>query len=276
MFFLGNRTEAGSFEQFASVYDTIRPDYPPEVLRALLQEFGCGPKTKVLEVGAGTGLATRHILETGAVCHAIEPGENLLSIAQQKLQEFPSLVLRHQSFEDLVPGGDYDLVVAATAFHWLSPSERFAKVDALLKKQGALLLLWNTFFTSQGRAAQAVVEYYHSVFPEGEASNPNEKALTKLLGREQEIRDSKLFFAESTRRAVTTYEYTSSQYCALLNTFPNIANLHGDKRHAFLTDVASIVDQYEGSIEVPVLTSGFLCRRVADFVDLMGYDKKRN
>ena len=267
--------DGSSFEPFAAVYDAIRPDYPPEVLTALLQEFGCGSATKVLEIGAGTGLATRHILETGAVCHAIEPGENLLAIARQKLQKFPSLTLQQESFEDLEPAGDFDLVVAATAFHWLNPRDRFAKVDAHLKKQGGLLLVWNTFCTSQGRAAQAVVKFHNAFFPDRETSNPNEKALNKLLGREQEIRDSHLFFAESTRRALTLYEYTAPQYCALLQTFPEISTLAEDQRAGFLSEVAAIIDHNGGRIDIPVLTSGFLCRRITDFVDSLSYAKGR-
>ena len=43
-------------------YRAGRPDYPGAIYETLVQRCGLGPTARVLEIGPGTGLVTRHLL----------------------------------------------------------------------------------------------------------------------------------------------------------------------------------------------------------------------
>jgi len=61
-----------SFDPAAEIYDEIRPSYPAAVFDYLFDLLP--PRPNILEVGPGTGQATRDLLRRGAVVHAIEIG----------------------------------------------------------------------------------------------------------------------------------------------------------------------------------------------------------
>src|SRR5438132_12961717 len=61
-----------SFDAAAAIYDEIRPRYPAAMFDDLFRLLLPGPV--VLEVGPGTGQATRDLLDRGAVVHAVEIG----------------------------------------------------------------------------------------------------------------------------------------------------------------------------------------------------------
>ncbi|MDH6117322.1 hypothetical protein ABH930_001693 [Kitasatospora sp. GAS204A] len=69
-----------SFNAAASTYQRGRPPYPAAVFDLLAGRCGLRPGTRVLEIGAGTGLATGPLLAAGAHVVAVEPGENLAAI----------------------------------------------------------------------------------------------------------------------------------------------------------------------------------------------------
>lgn len=129
-------------------YDTVRPPYP-EVLFSVLREQGAlfsGATT--LEIGAGNGLATRRLLALGATpMTVLEPDRRFAPL----LQALPKpaqcdYTIIHSAFEEVQFGDErFDLVVCATAFHWLEPTTRVEKLRQVLKPGGYVALFWNTF-----------------------------------------------------------------------------------------------------------------------------------
>ncbi len=67
-----------TFERAATAYRLGRPGYPVELYALLASRCGLGPGCAVLEVGAGTGQATRPLLDSGAQVTTVEPGAELL------------------------------------------------------------------------------------------------------------------------------------------------------------------------------------------------------
>lgn len=270
MYFLGKRIEASAFNEFANTYAQVRPSYPSVIFSEVINACNINENSKVLEIGAGTGIATSELAKTGCDCIAIEPGEHLLEIAKERLSSFPNVKLELNSFEDYQTNSQFDVILAATAFHWLTPEERFKRTSDLLRSGGALVLIWNTFCFSNTEAASAVIELYNNWFPSQHDDQPNMKALRKLMGRELEIQQSSFFYIESTLRAVTQYTYSAQDYAHLLKTFPNIARMDEDERTKFLSEITSLLDKMGGKLIVPVLTSSFICRRLQDFSEIIG------
>jgi SAM-dependent methyltransferase len=107
-----------SFDVAADIYDEIRPTYPAALFDDLFDLLP--PRPNILEVGPGTGQATRDLLRHGALVHAIEIGPGMAARLRANL---PSDELRVTigDFERVhVPERSMDAVFSATAYHWVT------------------------------------------------------------------------------------------------------------------------------------------------------------
>lgn len=125
-----------SFGSAAAAYEQFRPGYPDELVDAVLAYAG-RPIRTALEIGAGTGKATRAFAARGIAVTATEPDPAMLIELRKHV---PATVVPVQAaFEDVPPGTlgrRYDLVFAAASLHWTAPEQRWARVAALLTQHG--------------------------------------------------------------------------------------------------------------------------------------------
>lgn len=126
-------------------YAAGRLDYPGEVFAILGERGGLAPGACILEIGPGTGQATRELLDAGAArVVAVEPDPELS--AHLRGWGEARLDVATMAFGPAVPGDDgFDLIVAATAFHWLEAGPALGDVRRLLKPGGHFAMWWNVF-----------------------------------------------------------------------------------------------------------------------------------
>lgn len=136
-----HRAAATGFAEGADVYAASRPTYPSEALDWLRDRMGIGPDGSVVEVGAGTGLFTRLLLETGAKILATDPvAEMLVHLAAT----VPGVATAIATAEALpIAAGSVDAVICATAFHWFATPQALAEFRRVLRPGGRLGLIWN-------------------------------------------------------------------------------------------------------------------------------------
>src|SRR3954453_6572945 len=116
---MAGRALRASFDAAAGSYDRARPDYPARLFDDLTAVAGIAPPDRLLELGCGTGKATRPLLERGFRVVGGELGPRLPAEALTKLADLP-FELHVASFETWEhEPGDFALVYAATAWHWL-------------------------------------------------------------------------------------------------------------------------------------------------------------
>ncbi len=128
-----------TFDQAAELYDRTRPGYPAALFDDLAELTSIGPGSRVLEIGPGTGQATLPLAERGCQVVAVELGADLAAVARRNLAGFPRVEVVTAAFEDWpLPAEPFDLVLAATAFHWIDPSVRVGKVADALRPGGSL------------------------------------------------------------------------------------------------------------------------------------------
>jgi SAM-dependent methyltransferase len=131
------------FERMAADYADARPPYPAGLYELLEIEGVIGPGMRVLEVGAGSGLATGDLVRFGCEVTAIEPGAGLARLLQRGVPEAEVLVAR---LEDVAPpAGELDSVVAATAMHWVDLPVALPKLHPALRPDG-WLAVWRHRF----------------------------------------------------------------------------------------------------------------------------------
>jgi trans-aconitate methyltransferase len=121
-----------SFNEVPDVYDEIRPRYPAALFDVLFEMLPSEPT--IVEVGPGTGQATKDLLARGASVHAVEIGP---AMAEKLRRNLPSTRLRVSvdDFEqaELLPSSA-DALFSANAYHWIAPHDR----HALVNRTGAL------------------------------------------------------------------------------------------------------------------------------------------
>lgn len=122
-----------SFGSVASAYERFRPGYPGELVDEVLAYAG-RPVRTALEIGAGTGKATRVFADRGIAVTATDPDEAMLTELRNHVPETVTTV--QAAFEDLPLTPVYDLVFAAASLHWTDPDHRWSRVAAMLKRDG--------------------------------------------------------------------------------------------------------------------------------------------
>jgi trans-aconitate methyltransferase len=131
------------FERMAAAYAGARPPYPRGLYDLLEDQQVIGPGKRVLEIGAGSGLATRELVRSGSDVVAIEPGPQLARLLED---DVPEASVRCARLEDVeLTDSSFDSVVAATSMHWVDLSVALPKLHAALRP-GGWLAVWRHRF----------------------------------------------------------------------------------------------------------------------------------
>ena len=103
------------FSAAADLYHRYRPSYPEALLGWIERTTGLPPPARVADVGCGTGISSRPLAERGYAVTGVDPNEAMLAHARAA----GGADYRLGSATDTgLPGGSFDLVTVAQAFHW--------------------------------------------------------------------------------------------------------------------------------------------------------------
>jgi SAM-dependent methyltransferase len=156
---------ADGFGRAVDAYERGRPAYPLEALAWLVAALRIGPKTTVVDVGAGTGKFTAQLIPTGATIVAVEPIDAMRATLTANL---PTVVALPGTAEALpLETASADAIVAAQAFHWFNIPAAAAEFHRVLRPGGRLGVIWNERDTSVDWAKEldAIVEPYRGDGP---------------------------------------------------------------------------------------------------------------
>ncbi|WP_412542503.1 class I SAM-dependent methyltransferase [Longispora sp. K20-0274] len=252
--------EAGSFDAAADNYRLGRPDYPDRVYE-LLRAHGLGPDSRILEVGAGTGQATRVLLAHGATVTAVEPGHSLTALLRADLAG-PRLRVIEDAFEHAdVTDGAFDLAVCATAFHWLDRAVAVPKFARALRPGGTLAVWW-TVYGDPGRptAFRAALDaLYEQHLPGARVPTEGTPRALRIDERVAELTATGEFGDVAVEVIRWEHRLTAVGARRLFGTFPNIRGMAEGARAEFLDAIAGLVD---GEVSDPYSTVVYLARRV--------------
>jgi SAM-dependent methyltransferase len=128
------------FGTVADLYDDVRPDYPDELYDAIEATVGPFDGRHVVDLAAGTGLQTRALARRGARVVAVEPDLEMLRRLRSTAPDITAIAGRGEK----IPLRDnaFDLVVCATAWHWLRTDESLGEIRRVLRPGGHFVLWW--------------------------------------------------------------------------------------------------------------------------------------
>jgi SAM-dependent methyltransferase len=210
-----------TFSQAAESYQRSRPEYPGELFGALVATAGLKPGDRLLEVGCATGKATLPMVRRGFRVTCIELSPELAAAARGNLAGLDAEVIEG-SFEDWRPrpGERFDLVFAATAWHWVDPAMRYEAAWRALRPGGHLAFWAAVHVVPDGgdqffREIQEVYDEIGEGVPGGyDFPRPGE-----LTVHTAEIEASGLFEVTLARHFDWERIYDADGYIALLDTF---------------------------------------------------------
>lgn len=141
-----------SKERFSNRVDTYvkyRPSYPKEAIDYLYDVAGLSAESEVADIGAGTGIFSRLLLERGIRrVTAVEPNQEMREAAEQALGRDPRFRAWPGAAEATgLPDGSIDFIVCAQAFHWFDRSAAQTEFRRILKLGGKAALIWNARLT---------------------------------------------------------------------------------------------------------------------------------
>lgn len=236
------------FDGDARLYDRARPDYPAALFADLVELTGLGLGSRVIEIGTGTGQATRNLAGTGASVIAVELGARLASVLRENVRGTAVQVV-HSAFEDWSPPYRVDLVTSFTAWHWVEKTTRADRVHAALAPGGRLATV--TTAHVRGGTVEFFAQAQDCYLQWDPATDHDEVLLSpaQLPETIDEIDTDPRFAPAVRRRYVRDITYTADDYVAVLQTYSGHRALSTERRTGLLSCLRSLIeDQYGGGI----------------------------
>ena len=233
-----------TFNISAKWYDRSRPGYPSALVDDVLNLSSIPASGRILEIGCGTGKATEMFALRGYLIVCLEIGSNLAAVAIKKFQDLNHVQIVVSSFEDWDPNGQcFDLIIAATSFHWVKPSIAYNKSASILRPNGSLAVFTNTHIRQDEGFFLRVQDDYRAFAPSliGLPRRTN-GCSGKPAGLE-------LFELPVERRYQWEAEYTAKEYVDLLGTYSDHISLPEAERRDLLASIAELIDrEYDGKV----------------------------
>jgi SAM-dependent methyltransferase len=235
-----------SFDSAAAEYERHRPEYPEEALRWPVEQLGLGPRSRVLDVGAGTGKLTRGLVALGLEVVAVEPGAPMLHQLTLAVPEAEALEAPAESIP--LPDESVDAAFAGQAYHWFDRERAVPELNRVLRTGGGLALLWNWW----------------------DERDPLQRELGPVVGfgghrpfAEEEL-PAAPWFREVARTVVDSAEDSSPEaVVAHLSTTSMFLTMDADERERRLAEVHAVASRYGARFKVPRQTYVFAFERLS-------------
>lgn len=259
------------FGRGARGYDQGRLGYPPELYALLRDRCGLGSASRVLEAGAGTGIASAELLRAGAgTLTAVEVDPKMAAVLREKLR-----ATRSRSrvvvgpFEDVALGPqDYDLVVAASCVHWMDRRRMLEQVLRTLTPGGWFACWGNSHGDASRpnaweRASDPVFRRWGGP---RHAPPPNRRAGSgrrphDLADIERALRRSGAFDRVTYRVFRRSVRLPTGRLMALYRTFSDVRSLPPGRRRSLLAELEKLAqERFGGEVSLRVRSPALLAR----------------
>src|SRR3954468_1384238 len=251
-----------TFDQDAEAYDRSRPVAPDDVFDEALRLASLAPGSMVVEIGPGTGQATRQLAARGLQVVAVELGPQLAERARRNLAAFPHVDIVTASFETWDPGrARFDAVFACNSFHWIDPVIRFAKAAAVLRAGGHLVVLATPWVVPEtaDRFWWDVQDDWAAVRSHFYPSRRHPHLIRDDLA--SAVRASGVFDEPTTTRRTFEVTFTAEGYATNLSTQSGIKELPEHARAELIAHIRQRVEDQGGRVTAHLLAMLTVARR---------------
>ena len=133
------------FDGMGKIYAKYRPTYPQAFIDNLCSNAGIGKDSVIADIGSGTGILTKQLLELGGRVLAVEPNYDMRAVAETVLSDYENFYSINGTAESTtLESRSVDLITAAQAFHWFDRECFKTECKRILKPNGKVVLVWNS------------------------------------------------------------------------------------------------------------------------------------
>ena len=234
-----------SFDGAAEIYHGIRPSYPPPMFDELFRLLPGHPA--ILEVGPGTGQATRDLLSRGATVRAIEIGPAMAARLREVLPT-PALTVTIGDFEEVdVEEHGFDAVFSATAYHWISPKAQVDRPASLLRPGGVVAIVdLNQVSSPEDKGFFAAAQPIYERYGEGHTGPqaPERHAVDPPMRRA--LRGDPRFSNVEVHAYDWNQTYSAADYRKLMLSYSSTQMMTPSARQGLLDDIEDFIQQQFG------------------------------
>lgn len=235
------------FNQYAEDYFNFRPYLPAFVGDALVKNLNS--PARVLEIGCGTGQATKSLANHSLSLTAIDIGCELIKYAKKHNYENLQTDFQHISFEDFESKNfKYDLIFSSMAFHWLDYKVAYKKTASLLKEDSCLALI--NIKRKYPENLRSALDPVYKSFPQMNSNRPSERISKSDISLERET----YFNHRNTEEFIFDIHYTSDMYVGLMKTMSPQRSLSKQDQDSYYHKIKEAFDKI-GPCDIPNLVS---------------------
>lgn len=230
-----------TFGSAAEAYERFRPGYADDLVDLLCAPAE-GPVARAIEVGAGTGKATRVVAAAGIEVTAVEPDPRMLAVLETACDGLPVRPALG-AFEDVDPEavGSFDLLYAAAAWHWTRPTDRYDRAAALLRPGGAIALFGGQVALADEQLERAEDEVIRRRAPSGVHVPPPTPGAEGLDWPGDELLADGRFVEVRQDVVPRPLTLTRADYLGYLSTVSALRMLTESERAATLAELAALL-----------------------------------
>jgi len=237
-----------TFNTVAEQYDRMRPTYVAELYDDVWVYGGFGADVRAVEVGIGTGQATRPVLDRGASVTAVELGSDLAAFCARKFAGNPRFSVVNLPFQDYeAEDNSVDLVYSASAFHWIPEEIGYSKVFRMLRPGGVFARFANHPYKEKEALHEAMQVLYAKYMPRSklspEYSVEDAKARAEV-GAKYGFEDISYKLYKRTRT------FTAQQYTDLLGTYSDHIALGKERFAEFSALIREEINRFGGTFTI--------------------------
>ena len=243
-------------ERFSSrveAYQKYRPGYPQCLLKEIQKQMGLESTAVIADIGSGTGIFTRQLLQAGYEVYAVEPNREMREAAEAELSTESRFNSINASAEKTpLASASIDLITAAQAFHWFNSDTAKQEFKRIIKPDGNLALIWN-----KRKVKQPFQQTYDAILREfaPEYGKVNHMNLTAT--------DIESFFATGSMQRFVFDNSQRLDFAALMGRLKSSSYCPEEISPQFIplaTELLSLFDQHavDGVIEFEYYTELYL------------------
>jgi SAM-dependent methyltransferase len=231
------------FDNVPDDYHAIRPGYPPAMFDDLVALLPDRPR--ILEVGPGTGQATRDLLARGAAVHAVEIGPAMAAKLGRVLPD-PRLTITVGDFEQVPDDGTrYDCVFSATAYHWIDARAQCDRPAALLEPGGVVAIVDLLQVDGpEDRGFFAAAQPIYDRYGEGHTGPPAPRRDRVDPRMRSALSDDGRFAGVQVRAYDWDQTYRAAEYRQLMLTYSGTQSMEPNARRGLLDDMERFVREH--------------------------------